>query len=87
MKALLAFLKAARQRGFSMIVEVFAPAMTAMAAPIRSGNGAVIGVVTIAGPLVRLSEPRMLELGPALLRTTHELALASGASALFKRRA
>ena len=86
-KALLGFLKAARQRGFSMIVEVFAPAMTAMAAPIRSGNGAVIGVVTIAGPLVRLSEARMLELGPALLRTTHELALASGASALFKRRA
>lgn len=86
-KALLAFLKAARQRGFSMIVEVFAPAMTAMAAPIRGSNGAVIGVVTIAGPLVRLTEARMLELGPALLGTTHELALASGASALFKRRA
>ncbi|CAN7538698.1 IclR family transcriptional regulator [Acidovorax sp. Leaf76] len=86
-KALLAYLKAARQRGFSMIVEVFAPAMTAMAAPIRSShNGAVIGVVTIAGPLVRLTEERMLALGPALLATTEELAMASSGSAMLRKR-
>ena len=86
-KALLVFLRAARKRGFSMINEVFAPAMTAMAAPVRSGNGAVIGVITIAGPLVRLTEARMLALGPVLLATADEVARASGASALFKRRA
>lgn len=86
-KALLAYLRAARKRGFAMINEVFAPAMTAMAAPVRSGNGAVIGVITIAGPLVRLTEERMLALGPALLATAEDVARASGASALFKRRA
>lgn len=86
-KALLAYLRAARKRGFSMINEVFAPAMTAMAAPVRGGNGAVIGVITIAGPLVRLTEERMLALGPVLLATADEVAQASGASALFKRRA
>lgn len=86
-KALLAYLRAARKRGFSMINEVFAPAMTAMAAPVRIGNGAVIGVITIAGPLVRLTEERMLALGPVLLATAEEVAHASGASALFKRRA
>lgn len=86
-KALLTYLRAARKRGFSMISEVFAPAMTAMAAPVRSANGAVIGVITIAGPMVRLSEERMLELGPVLLATADEVARASGASALFKRRA
>ena len=86
-KALLAYLRAARKRGFSMINEVFAPAMTAMAAPVRPHNGAVIGVITIAGPLVRLSEERMLALGPVLLATADDLARASGASALFKRRA
>jgi len=86
-KALLAYLRAARKRGFSMINEVFAPAMTAMAAPVRAHNGAVIGVITIAGPLVRLSEERMLALGPVLLATADDLARASGASALFKRRA
>lgn len=86
-KALLAYLEAARERGFSMIVEVFAPAMTAMAAPIRSShNGAVIGVVTIAGPLVRLTEERMRALGPALLATTQELAMASSGSALLRKR-
>lgn len=86
-KALLAYLQAARERGFSMIVEVFAPAMTAMAAPVRSShNGAVIGVVTIAGPLVRLTEERMLTLGPALLATTQELAMASSGSALLRKR-
>ncbi|MDM0019523.1 IclR family transcriptional regulator [Variovorax saccharolyticus] len=86
-KALLAYLRAARKRGFSMINEVFAPAMTAMAAPVRSGNGAVIGVITIAGPLVRLTEERMLALGPTLLLAAEDVAHASGASALFKRRA
>ena len=86
-KALLAHLRSARKNGYSTINEVFAPAMTAMAAPVRSGNGAVIGVVTIAGPLVRLTEERMHALGPALLDTAHEVARASGASAMFKKRA
>ena len=86
-KALLACLKLTRQRGFSMIVEVFAPAMTAMAAPVRNSAGTVIGVVTIAGPLARLTEERMLSLAPALLATTEQLALASGASTMLKKRA
>ena len=85
-KALLAYLRTARKQGFAMINEVFAPGMSAMAAPVRSGNGAVIGVITIAGPLVRLTEERMRELAPALLATAQDVAQASGASALFKRR-
>jgi DNA-binding IclR family transcriptional regulator len=86
-KALLGYLKAARQRGYSMIVEVFAPAMTAMAAPIQAPDGSVIGVVTIAGPMVRLTEARMEALGPALLDATLQLAQARSASALLKKRA
>ncbi|SDO06456.1 transcriptional regulator, IclR family [Rhodoferax sp. OV413] len=86
-KALLPFLHNARARGFSMINEVFAPAMTAMAAPLRGNNNVVLGVITIAGPLVRLTEKRMEALGPNLLATADEVAHASAASALFKRRA
>ena len=86
-KALLACLRAARKRGFAMINEVFAPGMSAMAAPVRSGNGAAIGVITIAGPVVRLTEERMLALGPALLAAAEDVAHASGASALFRHRA
>ena len=86
-KALLPYLKAARTRGFSMISEVFAPAMTAMAAPVRNAAGSAIGVITIAGPLVRLSEERMLALGPSLLETAQQVARASGASPMFSKRA
>ena len=69
-----------------MINEVFAPSMTAMAAPVLSPTGA-IGVVTIAGPLVRLTEARMEELSEALLATADEIRAASGASGMFKKRA
>ncbi len=86
-KALQAYLGAARKRGFAMINEVFAPAMTAIAAPVRSGRGTAIGVITIAGPAVRLTEQRMLALAPALLKSAEELAAASGASTHFKKRA
>jgi IclR family transcriptional regulator, acetate operon repressor len=86
-KALLTYLSDTRKRGFSMIVEVFAPGMSAMSAAIRKRDGEVIGVVTIAGPLVRLTEQRMLSLGPALVQTAAEVGAASGLSPLFKRAA
>ncbi len=86
-KALLAYLKLARSRGFSVIVEVFAPAMSAMSAPVRNRQGQAIGVVTIAGPVIRLTEERLLGLGPALMQTASEIGQASSASELFKRRA
>jgi IclR family transcriptional regulator, acetate operon repressor len=86
-KALLPYVRAARKRGFSMIVEVFAPGMAAMSAPIQRRGGQALGVVTIAGPLVRLTEARMLTLGPALTATAAEIGGASQASAFFKRHA
>ena len=85
-KALLGYLKLARSRGFAVIVEVFAPAMSAMSAPVRNRLGQVIGVVTIAGPVIRLTEERLLSLGPALVQTADEIGQASGGSGLFKQR-
>lgn len=87
LKAVMAYVKAARQRGFSTIVEVFAPGMTAMAAPVIGSHGGAIGVVTIAGPLVRLTPARMEALGPLLLRSADEVSRASGASAMFRKMA
>ncbi len=84
--ALLDYIHTARTRGFATISEVFSPSMSAMAAPVRSPSGA-IGVVTIAGPLVRLSESRMEELADALLATAEEIQGASSASGMFTRRA
>lgn len=83
-KALLGFLHAARVRGYALIDEVFAPGMTAMAAPVMRGQQA-IGVISIAGPRQRLSYERMQALSPALLAVTAELGPISRASTLFGR--
>ena len=82
---LLPFLRSARQRGFSLIKEVFAPGMGSISAPVRVSDGSVIGVITIAGPLLRFDEERMLANGPALLATAQDLGRASGSSELFRR--
>ena len=85
-RALLKFVRGARKRGFSMIDEVFTPGMTAMAAPVRRPDKAVIGVVSIAGPRARLTTKRMQQLGPALLDAAAEIGAASVASTLFRNR-
>jgi len=83
-KALLGHVRAARKRGYSVISEVFAPAMSAMSAPVIA-RGVALGVVTIAGPLVRLTEERMADLGEPLMATAAEIASLSAASSLFRR--
>jgi IclR family transcriptional regulator, acetate operon repressor len=83
-KSLLGFLHAARTRGYAMIDEVFAPGMSAMAAPVMR-RGEAIGVISIAGPRIRLTRDRMLELSAALLAAAMELGPVSGASTLFGR--
>jgi IclR family transcriptional regulator, acetate operon repressor len=82
---LLAYIHAARERGYATISEVFAPGMTAMAAPIQRRGYPAMGVISIAGPLVRLDEKRMAQLGPTLMAAAAELAAASHASPLFSR--
>lgn len=82
-RALMAILEQDRQRGFSMIKEMYSPGMTAMAAPVLRRGREAIAVITIAGPMQRLTEARMLELGPALVKAAAELAMASATSPLF----
>ena len=67
-----------------MIDEVFAPGMSAMAAPVLRRKDA-IGVISIAGPRIRLTSARMHELAPALLAAAAELGPISNASSLFGR--
>jgi DNA-binding IclR family transcriptional regulator len=82
-KALTRILQDDRKRGFSIISEMYSPGMTAMAAPVRRKGLPVTGVVTIAGPLMRLTEKRMLELGADLMGVAAELATSSSVSPLF----
>jgi DNA-binding IclR family transcriptional regulator len=78
-------LHAARARGYAVIDEVFAPGMAAMAAPVQARGRPAQGVISIAGPRLRLTTQRMAELGPALLAAAAELAAIRGGSALFAR--
>jgi IclR family acetate operon transcriptional repressor len=83
--AVMACVRAARRRGYSMISEMFAPAMAAMAAPVVY-HGSTLGVVTIAGPTVRMTDAQMVALGDALRHTADEIASLSVSSTLFRRR-
>ena len=83
LRAVKKYLADGRQRGFSVIVDVFAPGMSAMAAPVQRAGEPASGVITLAGPLLRLTETRMAELGPQLVQVADELALASAGSPLF----
>jgi len=87
LKALLVHVRAARKRGFSMTTDIFAPSMSSMAAPVRDNQGVVVGTLIIAGPMARLTERRMLELGPTLVQVADEIGHSSGVSAMFKARA
>lgn len=81
---LLEQLKLTRERGFSVTVETFALGMAAMAAPVRRGEDAAIGTISVAGPHVRLTEAKMLELGNELMAVAAELAASASASSLLR---
>ena len=83
-EAILARLAAARRRGYAWVVESSAPGMSAMAAAVRHPvTGGVVGVVSVAGPSVRLTEARMHALGPLVLAAAAELSDACKSSDYF----
>lgn len=86
-KALTKILQADRKRGFSMISDMYAPGMASMGAPVQLPGEPAIGVLTLAGPMLRLTEERMLALGAELVGAARELATASTASPMFSRAA
>ncbi len=83
LKALLDEIHLTRERGYSLTCETFTAGLNAMGAPVQIKGSAAIGVITIAGPTVRLTEEKMHELRIPLLSTADQLAAASGASPFF----
>jgi IclR family acetate operon transcriptional repressor len=80
-KALQEVLKQARKRGYSAVVDSPAPGTSAMAVAIRHPvTRGVVGVISVAGPSVRLTEPRMHELAPAMLAAAADLSEACDGS-------
>lgn len=85
--ALLRELRKTRKRGFSIAIQTYAPWMNAAACAVRHpSTGEVTATVVIAGPHMRLTEERMLALGPSLVQAAQELSLASVASPLLTPR-
>ncbi|MCC2675780.1 MAG: IclR family transcriptional regulator [Ramlibacter sp.] len=82
-KALMKLLEEDRKRGFSLMTEMYAPGMSAMAAPVLRRGSEAVGVITIA----RLTAARMQELGRPLVQAAGELATAANSSPLLRRRA
>ncbi len=75
----------ARQQGWAMTLETYAPGLSALSTPIRPAGQGAVGVLAISGPLIRLSEEKMRALVPDLLAAAADIAQASGSSPLFRR--
>ncbi len=83
---LLKQLHEARVRGFSIVSEAVHLGIAAVAAPVRHPlSGQVIGVISVAGPHLRLTDDRLELLGPAVVAATSDLAAACAGSPFLKR--
>ena len=60
-------LECVRSDGFAVSIEELERGLNAVAAPIRDHHGAVIGALSISGPVYRLTEGRTRELVPAAM--------------------
>lgn len=83
---LLKMLHEARVRGFSIVSEAVHLGIAAVAAPVKHPvTGQVIGVISVAGPHIRLTDERLEGLGPAVVAATNDLAAACAGSPFLKR--
>jgi DNA-binding IclR family transcriptional regulator len=74
-QAFLKYLRAARKQGYAKTFHTYSDWMSTIAAPIFDpATKEVAGTVNIAGPAFRLTEARMEELAPGLLKAAEELA-------------
>lgn len=74
MEGLLRELKTTARRGFGLAVNEAEFGVTAVAAAIRPDRSApAFGTVSVAGPSARMTEERVLDLAPMVLRSAHEL--------------
>ncbi|MEY4756840.1 MAG: hypothetical protein RJA34_1738 [Pseudomonadota bacterium] len=85
LQAVMAQVQTTRERGYSVTIDTYTLGLSAVSAPVRFAHQPAMGVLTIAGPTVRLSEERMQALAPELVNVAQQLAAASSASPFFAR--
>jgi DNA-binding IclR family transcriptional regulator len=64
-----------RERGFSLSLQEFEEGINAIAVPILDLSNQPIASVAVAGPSYRLTEDRMIEIGPEILATVREISI------------
>lgn len=80
---LVAMLDAARTRGYGMTRDMFAPGLSSLAVPVQRPGESPVGVISVAGPTVRLDEARMTQILPLLQQAARQIGMASVTSPLF----
>ncbi|MDQ0964163.1 DNA-binding IclR family transcriptional regulator [Streptomyces sp. B4I13] len=68
----------ARERGYAWAREELEIGLHAMAAPIRNRDGEVIAALSASGPSYRLTDERLHELSPVLLKGAEEISRRMG---------
>jgi IclR family transcriptional regulator, acetate operon repressor len=82
-EALLRYIRKARKHGFAIATQTYTHWSNAIAAPIRHPKTQEVdGVVVIAGPSVRFTEPRMEGIVTELLAAARELSLTPATSSV-----
>lgn len=73
-----------RQLGYACVTEAYEIGTSAMATAIRKrGVGQPVGTVSVAGPTLRMTRERMVEIAPWLQASANELGAAAASSPLF----
>ncbi len=68
-----AALRVIRQRGFSFDDEEHLPGTRCVAAPIYNEHAEVLGAISLAGPVTRLPDERIKQLGPLVAHMAEDL--------------
>jgi DNA-binding IclR family transcriptional regulator len=71
--ALRAELETVRREGFATAVDELEQGLAAIAAPVRGAQGDVIAAISISGPTLRMTSPRIHELQPILINEARSL--------------
>jgi DNA-binding IclR family transcriptional regulator len=66
-------LQIVRRTDCATAIDELEPGLAAMAAPVRGARGDVIAALSITGPTLRMTPPRILELQPVLTGEAHAL--------------
>ena len=85
LQAVMAQVAQTRERGYSITVDTYSLGLSAISAPVRFANQPALGVLTIAGPTVRLTQERMQGLAGELITVAQQLAAASSTSPFFAK--